>query len=168
MEKHFQDQESSVALEGYDKNILITRDLLESFPKHFHQILLDDETEVAVLHKNPLLSKEIKDFLGEFEYFGISKYGVSEFSDRPLHWYMQKDAIQQLLERSLELQGDVYNANIEIKRFVMKHKTRKTKGLRQLKATVRPFEITGSHHLGSAETFYNDILTLLTLSEDLI
>ena len=168
MEKHFDKEECSTLEKTYSENILMTQDLLERFPKHFQHIVLDDNTEVAILYKNPLLPEEVKDTLAEYEYFALSKYGLSQFSNKPLNWYMQKDAIQQLVQKALELEGDFEEVPLEIRKFVMKPKTRKTKGLRKLEAIVRPFQITGQHSLGKAKTFYNDITILLDLTEELI
>lgn len=168
MEELFEVQESSTLEEIYNENVMMTADLLKRFPKHFQQLVLDDDTEVAVLYKTPLLPEEITGLLPEYEYFALSKYGLSQFSNKPLNWYMQKDAIQQLVQKSLELQVDVDKVSLEIKRFVMQSKTRKTKGLRQLKATVRTFDITGGHSLTKAKTFYDNITVLLRGADELV
>ncbi len=81
---------------------------------------------------------------------------------------MQKDAIEQFVKESLVAQEDKETISVELKRFLMKPKTRKTKGLRQLKATARPFEISGKHSLTEAKDFYESITILLTPPKDLI
>lgn len=168
MEKYLEEEHNPTLEEIYSENILMTTDLLERFPKHFQQIVLDDNTEVAVLYKSILLPEEVKNYLSEYEYFALSKYGITQFSNQPLNCYMQKDAIQQLLQKSLDTQEDIENTSVELKRFLMKPKTRRTKGLRQLKATARPFEISGKHSLTEAKDFYESITILLTPPKDLI
>jgi hypothetical protein len=145
------------------KNNHYVEELLAEYPRTFKELILKDDTKVAILYNDALISQEDKEILPPYDYFAFSKYGLTQFNSSFkgfLGWTITTNAISALIEVS---KGEEV-VDMVVSEWRKWKRNRINKGLIPLKMVLRSVTVSGVHLEDGIEDFYHNILGKLSFT----